>query len=235
MRLWESTQASPAHTVRKDWRAELTSDKDKAFRYGIELIEPLHYMFGVALNDAIGLRNNGNLDLAREQVRVTINLCHRCVESLSALLLTLERHARHFGTLPSVEPLDSENFQGEAARSRARMSFTLSMVLWGQQSLYLHKVKDLGRLISDQDELYAVTAERVAGGYSVFPKFDWDVLDGVHYDLTTAVSEAKILLKCFLVAVPEGEVRHFHRQVASATLFAADAEANGRAAAFLRQ
>ena len=235
MRLWESSKASPAHTVRQDWRAELTKRKNKAFRYGIELIEPLHYMFGVALNEAIGLRNRGNLDLAREQIRVSINLCHRCVESLSALLLTLERHARHFGTLPSVEPLDVENFQGEAAKFRARMSFTLSMVLWGQHSLYLHKVKDLGRLVNDQDELYAVTAERVADGYSVFPKFDWDVLDGVHYDLTTAVSEAKILLKCFLVAMPEAEVRHFHRQVATATTLAARAEANGRAAAFLRQ
>jgi hypothetical protein len=234
MRFFAQDSQKNHNTVRRDWRTPLTSEKDKAFRYGVDLIEPLHYMFGVALNEAISLRNRGSLNTAREQIRISIDLCLRVVTPLSTLLLTLERHSRHFGTLPSVEPLDVENFQGEGAKFRARMNSTLSLVLWSQQNVYIHKVRALEELVSDQAELFAAAAQRVAEGSSVSPQLDWNTMDAVHYDLTTAVCEAKILLKSFLVAVPEIEVRHFHHQI-TATAMPPPVEPDRRAVEFRRQ
>ena len=234
MRLFTQESQQTHNSVRRDWRATLTSEKSEAYRYGIDLIEPLHHMFGVALNEAMTLRNRGCLNTAREQIRVTTELCLRVISPLSTLLLTLERHSRHFGTLPSVEPLDVENFQGESAKFRARMNSTLSMVLWSQQNLYIHKVRALEELVSDQADLFAAAAQRVTEGSSVFPQDDWDTMDAVHYDLTTAVCEAKILLKSFFVAVPEIEVRHFHRQI-TATAMPPPVEPDRRAVEFRRQ
>jgi len=245
MRFWTQDSQQTHHTVRQDWRAPLSSEKWNAYQFGIELIEPLHLMFGVALNEAIELKNHRNLSTAREQVGVSRELCHRLVSRLSTVLLRLESHARHFGTLPSVEPLEADNFRGAGPKNKARMNAMLSTILWSQQNRYVQKVRALEDLVNGEEEGYAISADRIIENSSVSPRFDWEMLDAVHYDLSTAVSETKILLKCFLVAVPDIEVRHFHRQLGNAITSseefefapppAARAELNGRADAFLRQ
>ena len=235
MHLWEKCQQQPPPSVRQDWRARLSDEKDCAYQSGLHEIEPLHCMFGVALNEAMGLRNQGQMDTARQQVRFSIALCERFVALLSLLLLTLERHARHFGTLPNVEPLDVENFRGQTAKTKARMNATLTLVLWGRHNRFVQKVKALEELVTGQQEIYCAAAVRVADGESISPRQDWRTLDWVHYDLSTAASEAKILLKSFLVAVPDEEATLFRRQIDSAEPIPQPVEADRRAAAFRRQ
>lgn len=235
MLLWEKSQQQTPPSVRQDWRAHLSDEKDGAYQSGLHEIEPLHCMFGVALNEALDLRNQGQLDTAREQVRFSIALCSRFVGMLSLLLLTLERHARHFGTLPNVEPLDVQNFRGQTAKGKARMNATMTLVMWSQHNRFVHKVKALEDLVSGQQEIYFAAAVRVADGASISPRQDWRTLDWVHYDLTTAASEAKILLKSFLVAVPDEEAVLFRRQIDSAEPIPQPVEADRRAAAFRRQ
>ncbi|HET9401189.1 MAG TPA: hypothetical protein VFO34_09570 [Candidatus Acidoferrales bacterium] len=232
---WQKAQQETPDSVRRDWRTRLSDDKDRAYQSGLQDFEPVHNMFGIALNEAIDLKNQGSLDMAREQVRFSIAFCQRFVGLLSILLLTLERHSRHFGTLPNVEPLDVENFRSHTAKHKARMNATLSLVLWGRHNRFIQKVRVLEELVSDQEETYCATAGRIAEGSSISPKQDWRTLDWVHYDLTTASSESKILLKSFLVAVPDREVRLFTQEIEAAPPFSQPVEPDRRAAAFRRQ
>lgn len=235
MLLWEKSQRNTPPSVRRDWRSQLNDEKDRAYRSGLRDLEQSYNMFGIALNEAMDLRNRSQLDMAREQVRFSVPLCQRFAGLLSILLLTLERHSRHFGTLPNVEPLNGENFRSQTAKYKAKMNATLSLVFWGRHNQFLQKVRALEDLVSDQEESYSAAAERIAEGSSISPKSDWRTLDWVHYDLTTASSESKILLKSFLVAVPDREVRLFQHEMEAVPPFSHLAEPDRRAAAFRRQ
>lgn len=235
MLLWQKSEQQTPPSVRRDWRARLNDEKDRAYQSGLQDLGPVHNMFGIALNEAIELKNRGNLDVAREQVRFSIPFCQRFAGLLSVLLLTLERHSRHFGTLPNVEPLNVENFRSHTAKHKARMNATLSLVLWGRHNQFIQKARALEELVSDQEESYFAAAERIVDGASISPKQDWRTLDWAHYDLTTASSESKLLLKSFLVAVPDREVRLFLQEIEAAPPFSPPVEPDRRAAAFRRQ
>jgi hypothetical protein len=227
-------------TVRDDWRSSLPSEKELIFRSGINGIEGLHVGFGVVLNEALQLRKWGQLERAQEQVAVSADLCERVTSPLAGMLSALEAHARHFGTLPSVDPLRPENFRGEAAKQIAWRNETLSRVLWRQHHRFLHKLRSLGEIAQRMTHTYRGAATRVAEVSSLSARLDWEVLDCVHFDLSTALSETKVLLKSFLVALPEAEVHFFHERLATSLCPAREQTApptttNGRVPLFRRQ
>jgi hypothetical protein len=73
-------------------------------------------MFSVSLDEAIGMRRRGRLGKSHQILAVVPGLCQRLTSPLSALLRTMSKHARHFGTTPTFASLDPENFQGHKAR-----------------------------------------------------------------------------------------------------------------------
>jgi hypothetical protein len=210
-RFWKTQQRK---TVLQDWCAKLPSEKLQVFNYFVAQTKPAHTMFSVALDDALMLRRSGKLELARDQAEVSRDLCERFAAALECLLDIVERHANHFGLLPSVESLDPMNFHGETAKRRATVNSLLSDVLFGARKRFLHKVKTLGEITSESaDEYSAMTAE-VSGRRA--SKEDWDRLNRLQYDLTTVLGEATVMLKSFLFSLPSGQVISFGRRLATA-------------------
>jgi hypothetical protein len=211
LRFWKTQSRK---TLLQDWCAKLPAEKSQVFNYFVAQTKPAHTIFSVALDEALMLRGSGKLELARDQAEVSRNLCERFAAALECLLDVVERHANHFGLLPSVESLDPTNFHGETAKRKATLNSLLSGVLFGARKRFLHKVKTLGEIASESAEEYNAMAAEASGRKS--SKDAWERLNELQYDLTTVLGEATVMLKSFLFSLPSGQVITFGHRLETA-------------------
>jgi hypothetical protein len=203
-------------SVRKDWRADLPSEKSQVYAYALAQAEPAYVIFSMALDEALLLRKRGKLEMACDQAEVSAELCVRFAGVLECLLNVVERHADNFGLLPSVEPLDPLFFEGQTAKRAAATNSLLSTVLFRERTRFLHKVRTLGEIAGKIAEEYRLMTAEVSEGDS--SKQGWDHLSSLQYDLTTSLSEATVMLKSFIISLPSKEVGAFRERLATALL-----------------
>jgi hypothetical protein len=202
----------PLPSVQDDWCAWLPKEKDHAFHAFVRQLESAYVMFSVALNDALELRQTGMLTKSYQAVCVTPDLATRLSSNVGGLLRALAGHAKHYGTIPNAAPLDAANFQGPKEQRTARMSDLLSRVLLTQRSQFLHKIGTLEEMVGDLGKDFRLAVENLTSGASN-PDADWKVVDAAHYDLNTCLREAIVLLKSFLLVLPEDQLVTFQRSV----------------------
>lgn len=200
-------------SVQDDWRAWLPGEKAQVFTGYAEQLETLYAMFSVALNEAIELRRTGSLAKSYQAVCVTPALCTRLATRLGALLHGLAEHAKHYGTIPNAAPLDPANFHGAKEQRTARMSDLLSRVLLTQRSQFLHKIGTLEEMVGELGKDFRLAAEDLGNGTSTQPTADWEAVDAAHYDLNTCLREAIVLLKSFLLVLPEDQIEALQKTV----------------------
>ncbi|HJY85983.1 MAG TPA: hypothetical protein VKE24_04020 [Candidatus Acidoferrales bacterium] len=123
-------------------------------------LETSYGMLSVALNEALHLRAQGALGPVSAQVGISADLFRRLAARLGVPLRALEEHGRHFGTLPSLAPLNAEFFCGEMAQRMARKNHLLSKVLFPTRSRFLHKLRTLEEIT---EELEGEFREAVEG------------------------------------------------------------------------
>ncbi len=172
-------------------------------------------MFSVALNEAIELRQARMLNKSYRAISMTPALCNRLASCLGALLRALGEHAKHYGTIPNTASLDPSNFHGPREQRTARMSDLLSRVLLTQRSQFLHKIGTLSEMAGDIGKDFRLAVENLSSGASIHPEDDWHVADAAHYDLNTCLRETIVLLKSFLLVLPEDHLGTFQKTVRS--------------------
>jgi hypothetical protein len=205
-------------SVRDDWCAWLPQDKAEVFSAYVQELESIYMMFSVALNEALELRQARMLTKSYSAVSMTPALCTRLASCLGALLRALGEHAKHYSTIPNAASLDPSNFQGPKEQRTARMSDLLSRVLLTQRSQFLHKVGTLGEMTGDIGKDFGFAVENLSSGASTHPEDDWRVVDAAHYDLNTCLREVIVLLKSFLLVLPQDQLGAFQKTVSSQML-----------------
>jgi hypothetical protein len=221
-------------TVMQDWRAPLSGEKADLFSSVRRSLETSYSVYSVVLDEALANRRQGKLGVARDHAGVSAELCERFAADLEGMLDALERHARHFASVPAFTNLDVEDFQAERAKQRARLHNRLSRVVFSRHFGFLNKIKTLNRITSDLAEDYFLAATSVVEGSYISPKREWQKLSHLQYDMTTVFRESEVLLKSFLVQLPGDDVKTFWNSISTA-LATAPAIANRRVAAFRRQ
>jgi len=200
-------------SVQDDWCAWLPREKDQAYSGFVRQLEAGYYMFSVALDEALELRQQGQLSKSYIAVCVTPDLATRLAGNLGAVLRALAGHAKHYGTVPNAAPLNSSNFLGAKEQRTARMSNLLSNVLLTQRSQFLHKINALEEMVSDLGKDFRFAVENLTAGGSAKPAAEWQVIDAAHYDLNTCLRETIVLLKSFFVVLQNDQVAAFQRAV----------------------
>lgn len=200
-------------SVENDWRAWLPEDQEKVFRKNIHELESSYTMLSVSLNEALELRQGRRLGKSLQAVRVSSGLCLLLTQLLGGLLRALHGHAKHFGTIPNVAPLDPANFQGQKSQKSARMSSLLSHVLLSHRLQFLHKLSTLGEMVDDLGADYRLSAADLFEGTSADPGGMWEAVDADHYDLNTCLREAIVLLKSFLLVLPVDQLGPFQQSI----------------------
>jgi hypothetical protein len=200
-------------SVQDDWCAWLPQQKAQAFSVYVEELETIYLMFSVALNEALELRRAKLLTKSYSAATMTPTLCGRLADSLGAILRALGEHAKHYGTIPNTAPLDPSNYHGSKEQRTARMSDLLSRVLLTQRSQFLHKVHALGEMAGDIGKDFQLAVDNLAVGASLDAAVDWQVMDDAHYDMNTCLRETTVLLKSFLLVLPDDQLGALQKTV----------------------
>jgi hypothetical protein len=200
-------------SVKDDWRAWLPEAKAQLFDKLAHELESSYVMLSVSLDEAIELRQMGQLSKSLQAVGITSDLCKLLTEMLAGLLRALSEHAKHYGTIPNAAPLDPENFRCHRGQRSARMSNLLNRVLLSQRLQFLHKVSTLEEMVEDLGKDFRHAADDLAEGTSLNPKKMWDEVDEDHYDLNTCLRESIVVFKSFLIALPESQLGAFQDAV----------------------
>jgi len=200
-------------TVRDDWRAWLPESKSRLNDQFSKELETLYCIFSVSLDEALELRRAGSIARAFELARVSQGVCRRFSQTLEMLLSNLHRHAKHFGLVPNAAPLDSENFRGPRSQRTAKITGFLNRVLLSQRSRFIHKAATLRDLVNDLNGEFSTAADELTSGEHLEIDAFWDTLEKGHFDLNTCLREAIVLLKSFLVVLPDEQVTAFETAV----------------------
>lgn len=200
-------------SVQADWRAWLPVVKDEVFRSYVRLLEISYNIFSVSLDEALSLRQYGRFAKATQAVCVTPDLCSRFAHPLVALLWSLGEHAKHYGTVPNADPLNPANFQGARGQRAARISSLLCRILLSERAQFLHKVSTLTEMVEDLNLDFSAAAARIADRAFGDSDPEWLAVDAAHYDLNTCLREAIVVLKSFLMALPEDQLESFQATV----------------------
>jgi hypothetical protein len=200
--------------VRDDWRAWLPESKSRLNDQFSKELETLYSIFSVSLDEALELRRAGSLARAYDAARVARGVCSRFSQSLELLLAALHQHAKHFGLVPNAAPLDPENFRGTRGQRTARITGFLNRVLLSQRSQFIHKAATLRELVGNLNDEFCKAADELISGVYLEGEAFWDTLDRSHFDLNTCLREAIVLLKSFLLVMPDEQISAFEAAVA---------------------
>jgi hypothetical protein len=196
-------------SVRQDWRAILPYAKGSLFFDHTDKLENAYVMLSVSLNEAISLRQNGDSEKANQEIGVVGELCSRLALRINAVLHAMGQHARHFGIVPNLSLLDATNFQSERGQRAARHSNLMCQLLLSERSQFLNKLSTLEELVDELSDEFIRTATEVAAGISRMPSRLWKVLELSQFDLNTCLRETDVLLKSFLLVLPEDQLAGF--------------------------
>lgn len=196
-------------SVSQDWRKPLVGDKSNTYSHCLRRLETSYAMFSVNLDEAFEMRRTGRNLKASQVLAVSPALCGRLAHPLRSLLQVMLDHAKHFGIVPNLAPLDVQNFQNSRSRRAALINDLLGRILFTRKSQFFHKISTLADLVDQLDASFEATATELVSGDSPLPDRDWESLDAIHYDLNTCFREAVVLFKSFLHALPEVQLAAF--------------------------
>lgn len=193
-------------SVQQDWRAFLPEAKSSFFCAHSRELENAYLMLSVTLNEAIELGRRGHIVKACRAAEVTPELCDLLVLRLSSVLHAMRRQARHFGVVPNLAPLEASNFRTERAQRTARFSSLMTHVLLSERSQFIQKVSALEQIVEDLGDSFVEAARHVEPGDATDFSVSWHALDACHFDLNTCLRETLVLVKSFLVVLPEEQL-----------------------------
>jgi hypothetical protein len=205
--------AQRSRTVREDWFAWLPEEMDQLFGATRSELECSNVILSVALDEALALCEQEQFTIAKERVTAFVGLFDRLALRLRLVIRTIEEHGSHFGTLPNVTPLASENFRGTTAQRISFMDSLLAKVVFRGRTRFFHKLHALKEIIEELQKETRAIVEEVSDEAQVFPDRAWRELEVLGYDLNTCMGETTVVLKSFFCALPPEELEVFRQKL----------------------
>jgi len=197
-------------SVIQDWGSPLSTARDESYLRTVRLLETAYFMWSVNLDEALGFRRIGHGSKASFVLGISPALCDRLSHCLLGSLRAMLSHSRHFGIAPSLAPLAAYNFQLAKNQRAARFNSLVAKLLLTHKSQFQNKISVLVELVADLSTSYVQLSEELNEGISIEEDLGWEALEASHYDLNTCLRETIVLLKCFLLALPDVQLDEFN-------------------------
>src|ERR1700686_597 len=160
-------------TVREDWSAWLPDEMDQLFGATRTELESSNGILSVVLDEGIALCEQEQFAIAKERVTAFAELFDRLAIRLRLVIRTIEEHGSHFGTLPNVTALASENFRGTPGQRISFMDNLLAKVVLRGRMSFLHKLHALKDILEELQKEPRAIVEDVSDGAPVLPDRVW--------------------------------------------------------------
>ena len=200
-----------------DWIASLPREKSRLFESVVRRWECSYAIMSIALDEALSLRSRGELVCAAQQMEVAAELLSRLGATLIGACDAMATSARHFNRHPAVHPLDSGFFRGGTARSAASWNGLLHTVFFTDRSRFFQKLRILAETLENLVQEFSKNSQEIAGNASPENGDPWQVADFLHYDVSTCLREAEVVLKSFLRELPAEHLDAFSAQLNAST------------------
>jgi hypothetical protein len=202
---------APGRSVEEQWAERLPANKLAAFDRALQLWTPPFNILSVTLDEAISLRSNGCLDLARQHAAVTVQVIAPLTLTLTTTLARIYDQARHMPDLPVVDSLNPSFFRGPTAQDAASWNQLFLHILFGSRARFFLKVRTLSEMLEKIAQEFCTSADEIAAGACTWPERSWSALECLHYDFNTCLRESEVLLKCFLGTLPASQLLQFEQ------------------------
>jgi hypothetical protein len=166
-------------------------------------------MFSVALNESIALNRSGAGEDVRQGIGIVGELCAALALRITAVLHTMRQFSRHFGIAPNLAWLEASNFHSEQGQRAARHSNLVSHVLLSERSQFLNKVTTLEEIVDSLGDEVIDVSRQISVDKTSYSSRLWRFLDLSYFDLNTCLRETDILLKSFLLVLPDDQLEMF--------------------------
>ena len=104
------------------------------------------------------------------------------------------------------EDNEVSNFRTERAQRAARFSSLMGHVLFSERSQFIQKISALEQIVEELGDLFVEAVGQASLADSEARCVSWQALDASHFDLNTSLRETLVLLKSFLVVLPEEQL-----------------------------
>jgi hypothetical protein len=202
-----------SRTVLEDWSAWLPEEMSELFGATRTELESSNGILSVALDEALALCEQEQFTVAKERVMAFAGLFDRQAIHLRLVIRTIEEHGSHYGTLPNVTALASENFRGTTAQRISFMDNLLAKIVFRGRTRFFHKLHALRDIIEELQKETRAIVEDVSHGAPVYPDRGWRELEVLGYDLNTCMGETTVVLKSFFCALPAEELEAFRQKL----------------------
>ncbi len=196
-------------SVQHDWRALLPDTRACLFFHHTEELENDYLMLSVSLNEVLNYHRAGKSLRNCREIEVLGALCARLAIRINAVLHGMWQHARHFGIVPNLAPLEAANFKSERGQRGARHNQVLSRVLFSERSQFLNKLNTLEEMVDAIGDEFIVIVRKLEDCPTLDAPGLLQALDFDHFDLNTCLRETDVLLKSFLLVLPEDQLGSF--------------------------
>lgn len=202
-----------SRSVREDWFACLPEEMAQLFGATRSELECFNGILSVALDEALTVCDQEQFTIAKERVAAFGGIFDRMATQLCFVIRTIEEHGSHFGTLPNVVALASENFRGPTAQRISFMDNLLAKVIFRGRTRFFHKLHALKEIIEELQKETGLIVEEVSDGAPEFLDRAWGELEVLGYDLNTCMGETTVVLKSFFCALPAEELEVFRHKL----------------------
>jgi hypothetical protein len=202
-----------SRTVREDWIAWLPEEMDQLFGATRSELECSNVILSVALDEALAFCEREQFALAKERAMAFVELFDRLAIRLRLVIRTIEDHGSHYGTLPNVTALASENFRGTTAQRVSFMDSLLAKVVFRSRTRFFHKLHALREIIEELQKETRAIVEDVSDREPLAADRPWKELEVLGYDLNTCMGETTVVLKSFFCVLPAEELEAFRQKL----------------------
>ena len=196
--------------VQSEWVALLSPASERIFQEARADIEANTTRLGVAVNEAIEIRELGDLDEAIRFLNLGGDIIERFTPNLLSLLSVMMRFSRMIGAIAPVNPILPKGFHLTELASLAHLNGMLHHVLTSAKQRFRLKVYILGKGISITSHYLVKRIGNIVTRRSSEDQ-EWEEILGVEQDFQRLSNESVQSFQNLLNALSNDGVRELSR------------------------
>jgi hypothetical protein len=196
--------------VQSEWTALLSPSSERIFERARLDIEANTTLVGVAMNEAMEVRQLGDLDEAVRFLNIGGEIIERFTPSLLALLAVMARFSRMVSAIAPVDPILPGNFHLAELTSLAHLHRIMDHVLASAKQRFRLKLFILGKGLSITSHYLLKSIQNVVTRRSSEDQ-EWEQILQVEEDFRTLSNESVQSFRALLAALSSDAARDLSR------------------------